>query len=784
VHTNDKRTIQAGTTAKPTGKTYLGLFLTTLSLLQLELFLTRIYSVTIYYHFAFMAISLAMFGIAAGAIWVELGVRANPHDVLARSAVLYSASTALCFVLQLYIPVNPGKEVLFTALAFTVISIPFVLAGVVICVALTRFPEHTGPLYTADLAGSAVGCILTIPILNHIPAPTAMILNAGIAALGACIFGLASSKRIRWAAAGSCMLLLVVAGLNPSLRLVDLKWVKGKPYNPSGLYEKWNAFSRVWVGKATGPPFGWGISPKYQGHRVADQLWLNIDAGASTVITKFDGDVKEVDYLKHDVSSLAHYLRPNSSVLVIGVGGGRDILAALAFGQKRIVGVEINHDILNVLNSRYSAYSGNLNLRPEVTLVHDEARSFISRSKERFGIIQASLIDTWAATAAGAYTLTENGLYTKEAWITFLSHLTPDGILTMSRWESLRLASLAMASLLEMGVQTPRDHIMIVRTPNNLTGRLPSLATILVSLRPFTDDEISRIESVAQDSEFKLVLTPRFAESPDFSAVVDPVESRDLLRSYPFNISAPTDDSPFFFHMLRANDLFRPFKNQPLHYVQAVKVLEILLLIVTSLSLGAILLPLAINRRVRQGLSVPLLLYFGAIGLAFMLVEIGQLERLTLFLGHPIYGLSVVLFVLLSSSSLGSWCSSKLSGWIRMLPVVLAALIWLAPWTTQEFSTASTPVRIGISVSMLFPLGFLMGMAFPIGMQRARAHQESPTAWYWGINGALSVISSVLGMIIVVFWGIQATLLMGLCSYLFALAMLLIDRRGLAGSLN
>jgi hypothetical protein len=344
------------------------------------------------------------------------------------------------------------------------------------------------------------------------------------------------------------------------------------------------------------------------------------------------------------------------------------------------------------------------------------------------------------------------------------------------------MASLATASLLEMGIQTPRDHIMIVKTPDYLTEGIPSLATILVSLRPFTGDEISRIETVAQDSDFKVVLTPRFAESLSFSAAVDPIKSQNLIQKYPLNISAPTDDCPFFFHMLRANDLFRYFKTQPLHYVQAVKVLGILLLIVTALSVVAILLPLAIVGSVRQGQSAPLMFYFGAIGLAYMLIEIGQLERLTLFLGHPIYGLSVVLFVLLGSSSLGSWCSGKLRSWLWPLPVVLGALIWLGPWATREFSAASTPARIGLSVSMLFPLGFFMGMAFPIGMRQADAHRESPTAWYWGINGALSVISSVLGMIIAVFWGIRAVLFTGLSVYVFALAMLAIDKHRLADS--
>src|SRR2546427_9855184 len=188
------------------------------------------------------------------------------------------------------------------------------------------------------------------------------------------------------------------------------------------------------------------------------------------MITKFDGNLNTVENLKYDVTALAHYLRNPTSVLVIGVGGGRDILTSLAFGQHHVTGVEINPDIMGLLTRRFGEYSGSLGNNPVVSLVHDEARSYVARSPERYGIIQASLIDTWAATSAGAYVLTENGLYTKEAWLTFLNHLTPDGILTMSRWyqeaqpaETLRLASLAKAALLELGIEDPRRHIMIVR---------------------------------------------------------------------------------------------------------------------------------------------------------------------------------------------------------------------------------------------------------------------------------------------------------------------------------
>src|SRR5205814_4045953 len=219
--------------------------------------------------------------------------------------------------------------------------------------------------------------------------------------------------------------------------------------------------------------------------------------GAATVITKFDGNLNALEHLKYDVTALAHYLRRPTSVLVIGVGGGRDILTALVFGQRHVTGVEINPDILGVLTNRFRDYTGSLQTNPAVTLVHDEARSYIARSPEKYGIIQASLIDTWAATSAGAYVLTENGLYTKEAWMTFLDHLTPDGILTMSRWyyeaqpaETLRLTALAARSLMDMGVADPRRHIMIVRKQDSSEIGQYSVATILVSKQPFSESDI------------------------------------------------------------------------------------------------------------------------------------------------------------------------------------------------------------------------------------------------------------------------------------------------------
>jgi hypothetical protein len=775
----------ASSSAEPTKFTYVGLFLTTLSLLQLELFLTRIFSVTMWYHFAFMAISLAMFGIAAGAVLIEVIKKREAHATLANAGLLFALTSAICFAIQLYIPADPETKLGWTILAFTLIAIPFVFGGVVVCVALTRFPAYTGKLYAADLAGSAAGCLLTIPILNTIHAPTAVILNAGIAALAAAAFGFSVSGKVRWIAAASCVGLLAVAGVNQSAKKIDIQWLKGGKNWHDGLYEKWNALSRIYVRENSNEPFGWGMSPAYKPPHKIDQLYLNIDSGAATVITKFNGDLSAIQHLKYDVTALAHYLRRQTSVLVIGVGGGRDILTSLVFGQRHVTGVEINPDILRALTDRFVDYTGDLQSNPAVTLVHDEARSFVARSPEKFGIIQASLIDTWAATSAGAYVLTENGLYTKEAWLTFLNHLTPDGILTMSRWyyeaqpaETLRLTALATASLMDIGVADPRQHIMVIRKQDNSEMGQYSVATILVSKRPFTDDEIARTAYLSKTMEFLPVLTPQYAERPEFEAVATRGKYEELIRTYPLNIAAPTDDTPFFFHMLRARDLLKAATYQGMNQLnlKAVRVLGTLLAIVSGLSALAIIAPLALRRRVRQTHSLRLMIYFAAIGLAFMMVEIGQLERLIVFLGHPIYGLTVVLFVLLLASSAGSLCSHRVGNRIWLLPLVLAAFIFVSPPLTSQFVSASTPVRVFLSALLLVPSGFFMGMAFPLGIKKAQYEEGAPTAWYWGINGAFSVISSVLAVVVAVFWGVTMTLLVGLTAYVIALVALQFER--------
>src|SRR5215475_1322095 len=431
-------------------RTYGGLFMVTLATLMYEILLTRIFSVTMWYHFAFVALSVAMFGMTVGALLVYLlpqfftQERVGHH--LAVSSLLFPIAILFGFLTHLSIPFLTARSIVFVysiALNYAVLSLAFIFSGVCVCLALTKFPRQISHLYAADLAGAALGCLMVIFALSFTDGPTSVMLVALLASIGCVFFSLESGDRrlLTLSAILTLLLSFSVAGntimAHKNIPLLRLVWVKGR-LEPAALYEKWNSFSRIAVRgdpSLLGSPFGWGLSSTYPPEKKMRQLTLDIDANASTVVTHFDGkNWDEVDYLKYDVTNMAHYLRPSSNVLVVGTGGGRDILSALAFQQKSVLGVEINGDIIRAVNGRFGDFSGHLDWDHRVRFVNDEARSYIARQTSKFDIIQISLIDSWAATAAGAFVLAENSLYTTEAWKVFFEHISPNGLLTVSRW--------------------------------------------------------------------------------------------------------------------------------------------------------------------------------------------------------------------------------------------------------------------------------------------------------------------------------------------------------------
>ena len=794
-------------TPSPRPATYVGIFFVALATLMYEILLTRIFSVTMLYHFAFVALSVAMFGMTAGALLVYLAPRLFPPERLrhrlAVVGVAFPIVLVLSFMAELSIPFRVGSSVVeIFAIGFTyaVIAVPFVVSGVAICLVLTGFPRQVSRLYAADLAGAALGCVLLIGVVGWSDGPTAVLWVAFLASLGGVAFaidaGLAGWRRLGlvtvlvFGAAAAAHTVLVWRG-TPVFRIVYSKGVvESRP-----IYERWNWYSRVRVmgdPRLELPAQGWGLSSKVPPTRLR-QLQLDIDVWAGTVMSYFDGDFSKLPHLKYDVTNIAYYLRSGHDALVIGAGGGRDVLSALSFGARSVTAVDINKDIIGTVNGRFGDFTGHLDRDPRVRFVNDEARSFVARSPQRFGTIQISLIDTWAATAAGAFVLGENSLYTVEAWTSFLSHLSDDGMLSVSRWyfherpaEMYRTTTLAVEALRRLGVTDPRQHIAIVRimrpTTSSSTDTPDGVGTILVSRQPFTSADLETLDRETSRLAFEVPFSPRVSLDETFMRLTEPSGLDEYLRNYPVNITAPTDDSPFFFNMLRLRDIGRTalleFGNLS-HNMKAVATLGVLFMTVAALTGVCILLPLWLTRRRVPLAGVgPLFTFFLAIGLGFMLIETSQMQRLIIALGHPTYGLSVVLFALLLSSGLGSALTQGVT--TRMAPaagrrrlIVLVAVLALfgaiTPAVTRAIEPMTTAIRIAVAVALLFPAGLFMGMAFPLGMTLAADRARSLTAWFWGLNGAASVLASVLSVCIALTWSISAAFWTGWLCYLVAL---------------
>ncbi|HEU4925837.1 MAG TPA: hypothetical protein VFT24_02235 [Vicinamibacterales bacterium] len=804
--------------------TFTGLFLITLATLTYQLLLTRIFSVTMYYHFAFVAISVTMFGMAVGALLIygrpAVFTPDRLQERLTQASLGFAITIVASFLAHLWLPFRPELSLTGVAtvvVTYAVLSVPFTFSGIVVALALTRFPQQVSSLYAADLAGAAVGCALLGPLLRVTDAPTGIVATAAVAGLGGLLFlpAKAGSHPVTISPGGFRLqpegrllrrLCLVVTLTLAAFAVVHtyavrhdsawlrLVWVKGR-YEPRPIVERWNSFSRIRViGDPAREikPSGWGFSATLPPALTARELHLDIDSYAGTELTAFDGNTATVEHLKYDVTNVVHYLRPSSDVVVVGAGGGRDILSALVFNQRQVTGVEINPSILELVNGRFGDFTGHLDRNPRVRFVNDEARSYLARMQARVDIIQISLIDTWAATASGAFVLTENSLYTLEAWTRFLERLSPRGVLSVSRWyyadrpgEVYRSAVLAVAALQRLGITRPRDHFAIVRaSPPATAGAPDGIGTLLVSREPLTSADLDTLEAVAARLKFDIVQSPRSSVDDTFAAIASGDRLPALLASYPLDISAPTDDSPFFFHMLRLRDVFDVHRWQDQGIVsfnmKAVGVLGVLLATVVVMTTACIVVPLM---RTGRGTSLeaaaPYLAYFAAIGLGFMLIEISQLQRLTIFLGHPSYSLSVVLFSLLVSSGLGSLSTARLTGpegaarrRLMLTIAILAAFGLLTPLVTHRFEASSTPIRIALSIALLFPLGFLMGMAFPLGMRLALRRAPLLAPWFWGVNGAASVCASVLAVVIAIGAGISAAFWTGTACYLAALTAL------------
>ncbi len=752
-----------------------------------EVALTRLLSAVTWYGQAFFVLSLAMVGLAAGSLDADGSRDRYPHwgtfvaSRFARMTVgLLIATTVACL---LSVQSGTAWASLLRLLVLSIVcTAPLASGGAVVARLMADSKLSTGRLYAVDLGAAALGALAPLVLLGPFSAPGALLLLATLSLIASVVNAEKRARSVRIAGSVIASIATVLA-LFGTLNLQPM-YLKGnvRPDSNHLRFEQWNSLSHVMLSEFYSRPMPlWSPSPRTPGIQ-ARLAFAFIDGEAGTPLYA-QQQVQELTALRLDAVFTAHELRSGGVSCVIGVGGGRDLAAALIAGHDRVLGVEINPAIIAM--HRAAGNDSRLLEDPRIELKIGDGRVVFARSDVECRVLQASLVDTWAATAAGAFAHAEATLYTRESWAIFLRKVQPNGILTFSRWynpakvdETARLLSLAVAALIDRGVQNPREHIALVAA-----GRV---ATILVSPEPFSDDDLNVLRRHCTRMEFTLVVVPGVpARSPLLEAIVS-ARGIDRLSAvgdrYGLDTSPPTDDRPFFFQLLAPRLWLQPWRSLDEaaaggviagNVTAARELMTTLLavLIVGGFLLGKPILNALKGKALPGGASAT---YFGLLGFAFMLVEVGMVQRMHVVLGHPTWALVTVLAALLVAMGAGSLLSSR---WLRSrmsvsrLCVAIGVLLVALPWVVirpMAHAVMESPLyvrAIGASaVSML--VGFFLGMCFPAGLRWVERTSGAPAAL--AINGVTGVLGSVAALIISVAWGIPSTLMLGGVCYAIA----------------
>jgi hypothetical protein len=756
------------------------LALTSGTIVAYEVLLTRLLSVVTWYGLAFFVLSIAMLGLTAGSLQALRAQAAGRalEPWLMRRSLLLAGAIIVSLATVLWVPLRSGVtpaarvSLLLVAAATTM---PMMAGGGIVARLMAEVDAPIGWVYAVDLGGAAAGALLPLALLGPLDGPSAILFISALAA--ACGALVARSGPPRWLALGAtAALVLATLANNGAEHGLGLRFVKkGYPPREHAAYsfEGWNALSNVRVRTP-------GIVEK------RDALWAGstatprgivrgaaaaIDGDAGTFVHHFRS-VEELDFLRYDVTNTAHWLRPDGLACVIGVGGGRDLASALVFGHSQVLGVEVNPLLVEMLGKlrRESPILSD----PRVTVLVGDGRSVLTERAPRCRTLQASLVDTWAATGAGAFAHTEATVYTLEAWRSFLDRVTPDGVVTFSRWysprsetETARLTALAVAALLDRGVTDPARHLAIVGADR--------VATVVLSPAPFSDADRATLTARARELGFTILLGPDTPPRDETLRRILATRQVDRLgdagRPLGLDTSAPTDDRPFFFQLLAPRSWLRPSAVERFGSddgVIAGNVLATVQLISTFFAVAIVALGLlgpALLRAARREAALPgprAALYFGALGAGFMLAEVSLVQRMHVALGHPTYALVVVLAGLLVSSGLGSALSTRLIRDRRAASIaalVAGALLILLPHAVitplaRLTAASSLPVRALWTGAASGLVGLVLGMLFPSGIRFIARDRGLPLAL--ALNGITSVLGSVGAIVTSMALGIPA----------------------------
>ena len=768
------------------GPTYLGLALLSAAALAFEITLTRLFSVTQWYHFAFLAVSVALLGYGASGTALSLAPRWATPPAGRRAAalsVLFSLSVAGAYLSLNHLPFDSYRiaweqnQIVYLVVYYLALTAPFFCAGLVTGLLLTAHPERSSRLYAANLFGSALGGLAPVALLP-LAGEGMVLLIAALGLLAASVFLQTGSRsrvpRLALLAAG-CLLVAATFYLPAPfhLRLSPYKGLSQVLRFPDAeiTWQRWNAYSRVdrvasrSIHQAPGLSLSYdGPLPKEDGLFVdGDDLSPVIEA---TEVQSFTG------YLP---AALPYRLRPGGRALIVEPRGGLDVWTALSQGAASVTAVESNPLLVEAAGEVYRD--------PRVQVVTEEGRSYARRSRETFDVVHLALTDVYRPVTSGAYSLGERYDLTVEAFEDYLTRLRPGGLLVVERWlqlppsEELRAGAIAVEALRRSGAGDPAAQLAAVRDWQ--------VGLILVKKGALTPGELAAIRQFCQERGLDLVAMPglREEEANRFNLLPEPVyfrafqhllaEPEALYAAQPYDVRPPTDDRPFFFHFFRWGQTQAVLQQlgrtwQP--WGGSGYLVLIALLAVAMVASGAlIVLPLAAGRRrgTVRGPRGRVLAYFGLLGLGFLFVEIPLMQRFILFLGQPIYAFAAVIAALLFFSGLGSLAVPRL-GPRRTLPLLAAAILLyplLLPVLFQALLGAPLAVRLAATVVSLAPLGVLMGTPFPGGLAWLGRQAPGLVPWAWAVNGCTAVLASVLAALIALSAGFSWVLVGAAAAY-------------------
>ncbi|TES86154.1 SAM-dependent methyltransferase [Candidatus Aerophobetes bacterium] len=782
---------------------FLSLFLISFSILSYEILLMRIFSITSWSHFAYMVISVALLGFGASGTFIALfrmRLRRRFHSFFTLFSFLFAISLYLSLFLSQKIPFDPflivwfKEQYLYLLGYYLILFIPFFLGACCIGISFVRFDGGIHKVYFYNLLGSGAGALGAI-LLMYVLFPTHLLLAVTLVAfLASIISSLSLAKRVLQLVVFSSFIIMCVFFLYPvRLDISQYKSLSTSLHVPGAkiLSQSSSPLGLIQVVESDVIRHAPGLSLNFQGE-IPPQLALFIDADSMSAITNFAGDPKNLRYLDYTSQALAYHLLEKPEVLILGSGGGSEVLTALYHEVRSVAAVEINPQVVDLVREEYGEFSNHIYSRPDVHVKVAEGRGFIQASSKKYHLIQIALLDSFAASSAGVYALSESYIYTVEAVKEYLRHLRPGGILSITRWlkmpprDGIKLFATAIEALEEAGIDDPSSHLIFIR------GWATS--TLLIKNSSFTASEIQKVREFSEERLFDIIWYEgiesgevnryNILERPYYYEASSRILSPDrdsFYRDYLFHARAATDNSPYFFHFFRLKSLPHLLRTMGAQWVPFMEwgyiVLVATLVQAVVVSIFLIILPLFFLKEKRAKRSKSrVFVYFVSLGLAYMFMEISFIQRFTLFLSYPIYAAAVVIAGFLFFSGWGSYLSGrfsltssfKIGMAVGAIIVVSLVYLFFIDDIFSFFISSPDSVKILISLLLISPLALFMGMPFPVGLTTVSSESPPLVPWAWGINGCASVISPVLATILAISFGFNLVVLCALLLYLLA----------------